>query len=273
MSANYVLINDDFVLKQDAKILINDLSVQRGYGVFDFFKTVHGEPVFLDDHLDRLYASAAEMFLPLPFDRDGLKEIIRQLMKKNNLPDSGIRITLTGGYAEDGYAIGKPNLLITQSVFTFDKAGFEKGTRLVTFEHQRQLPHVKTIDYLQAIRLQHFIRQNNADDVLYYGASGIGECPRSNFFVVTNDDEIITPDKNILHGITRKKILQLAGFSTTAAAVYPEQIASIKEAFITSTTKVILPVLRINGQTIGDGKPGAVTSALFNRLLSFQGIG
>ncbi len=272
MSANYVLINDDFVLKQDAKILITDLSVQRGYGVFDFFKTIRGEPVFLDDHLDRLYASATEMFLPVPFDRDRLKEIIRQLMIKNNLPDSGIRITLTGGYAEDGYAIAKPNLLITQSALMFDKTGFEKGTRLITFEHQRQLPHVKTIDYLQAIRLQHFIKQNNADDVLYYGASGIGECPRSNFFVVTNNDEIITPDKNILHGITRKKILELTGFNTTTAAIYPEQIASVKEAFITSTTKIVLPVTAINGDTIGDGKPGAVTRAIFNRLITLQGI-
>jgi branched-chain amino acid aminotransferase len=102
MSANYVLINDDFVLKQDAKILISDLSIQRGYGIFDFFKTIQGEPVFLEDHLDRFYASAADLFLPVPFDRDTFKEIIRQLIKKNNLPDSGIKITLTGGYAEDG---------------------------------------------------------------------------------------------------------------------------------------------------------------------------
>lgn len=272
MSVNYVLINDDFVLKEDAKILISDLSVQRGYGVFDFFKTIHGEPVFLDDHLDRLYASAAEMYLTVPFNRDGLKEIIRQLMNKNDLPDSGIRITLTGGYSEDGYTLGKPNLVITQSAFTFDKTGFDKGTRLVTFEHQRQLPHVKTIDYLQAIRLQHFIKQNNADDVLYHSASGIGECPRSNFFIVTNNDEIITPDKNILHGITRKKILQLTGLNTTAAAIYPEQIAAIKEAFITSTTKIVLPVLNINGNTIGDGQPGTLTKTIFKRLLGLQGI-
>jgi branched-chain amino acid aminotransferase len=273
MSANYVLINDDFVLKQDAKILISDLSIQRGYGIFDFFKTIQGEPVFLEDHLDRFYASAADLFLPVPFDRDTFKEIIRQLIKKNNLPDSGIKITLTGGYAEDGYTLAKPNLLITQSAFTFDKTGFEKGIRLVTFEHQRQLPYVKTIDYLQAIRLQQFIRQNNAGDVLYQSASGIGECPRSNFFIVTNNDEIITPDKNILHGITRKKILQLTGFNTAAAAIYPEQITTVKEAFITSTTKIVLPVLNIDGHTIGDGKPGSMTREIFKRLLTLQGIG
>jgi D-alanine transaminase/branched-chain amino acid aminotransferase len=272
MSANYVLINDDLVLKEDAKISISDLSVQRGYGVFDFFKTVHGEPVFLEDHLNRLYASAAEMFLTVPFDRNALQKVIRQLMNKNDLPDSGIRITLTGGYSGDGYALGTANLLITQSAFTFDKNGFEKGTRLVMFEHQRQLPYVKTIDYLQAIRLQHFIKQNNADDVLYHSASGMGECPRSNFFIVTNNDEVITPDKNILRGITRKKILELTGFNTTAAAIYPEQIQSIKEAFITSTTKIVLPVLSINGNIIGDGKPGNVTRAIFDRLLSLQGI-
>jgi branched-chain amino acid aminotransferase len=107
---------------------------------------------------------------------------------------------------------------------------------------------------------------------LYYSASGVCECPRSNFFIVTAGDEIITPDKNILQGITRKKILAFDGLNTTTAAIEPEQLATIKEAFITSTTKMILPVLKINGNTIGNGKPGAVTREIFNRLLRCQGI-
>lgn len=272
MSKNYVLINGDMVLKEDAKILVTDMALQRGYGIFDFFKTVNGNPVFLEDHLDRFWFSAAEMFLDIGMSRDLLKQQIEQLTEINNLPDSGVKITLTGGYSEDGYSLATPNLLMTQTPFIFNKTGFEKGIRLVTFEHQRQLPQVKTIDYLQAIRLQPFIRQNNADDVLYHGPSGIGECPRSNFFMVTEKDEVITPGNNILQGITRKKILQLQGFNNREADIFPEQIDSVKEAFITSTTKIVLPVLSINGKTIGDGKPGKITREIFKQLLACQGI-
>lgn len=272
MTSNFVFIHGGFVLKEDAKILITDLSVQRGYGIFDYFKTINNQPVFLDDHLDRFYFSAKEMFLPVDMDRDALKDIFQQLIKKNNLPDSGIRITLTGGYSEDGYAPAKPNMFITQLPFNYCKDNFEKGTRLVTYEHQRQLAQVKTIDYLQAIRLQSFIKENNADDVLYYTASGINECPRSNFFIVNEKDEIITPEKNILAGITRKKILAFAGLTVKEGSIHPQDIATAKEAFVTSTSKIILPVLEINGITIGNGKPGEITSALFKRMLISQGI-
>ncbi len=272
MKSNYVFINDEFVLQEDAKILITDLSVQRGYGIFDYFKTINDQPVFLDDHLDRFYFSAAEMYLPVDLSRDELKNILQQLIKKNNLLDSGIKITLTGGYSEDGYSLAKPNLFITQSAFSYNKDSFEKGTRLVTYQHQRQVPHVKTIDYLQAIRLQKFIKDNNADDVLYYTESGISECPRANFFIVNERDEIITADKNMLAGITRKEIMAFAGLNTKEESIQLEQLATAKEAFITSTSKIILPVLNINGQTIGDGKPGEITRELFKQMLNSQGI-
>ena len=272
MKSNYVFINGDFVLKEDAKIFITDLSVQRGYGIFDYFKTINDQPIFLDDHLDRFYFSAGEMFLPVDIGRDTLKNILRQLIKKNNLLHSGIRITLTGGYSEDGYAPAKPNLFITQSAFSYSKDNFEKGTRLVTYQHQRQLPEIKTIDYLQAIRLQKFIKENNADDVLYYSASGISECPRANFFIVNERDEIITPEKNILAGITRKKIMAFTGLNAKEGSIQLEQLTTAKEAFITSTSKIILPVLKINGQTIGNGKPGEITRELFKHMLNSQGM-
>ncbi len=272
MTPNYVYINGDFVLKEDAKILITDLSVQRGYGIFDYFKTINNQPVFLDDHLDRFYFSAREMFLPVDMERDALKDILQQLIKKNNLPDSGIRITLTGGYSADGYLPAKPNMFITQLPFSYSKDNFEKGTRLVTYEHQRQLAQVKTIDYLQAIRLQTFIKKNNADDVLYYAASGISECPRANFFMINDKDEIITPDKNILAGITRKKILSFDELAVKERTILPDDIATAREAFVTSTSKLILPVLEINGTKIGHGKPGEITKELFKQMLTIQGM-
>ncbi len=268
MTETYSIINGDFVPKEESKILISDLSVQRGYGIFDFFLTINNQPVFLDDHLDRFFYSASQMRLERDLNREELKALIHTLIEKNGIPDSGIRITLTGGYSEDGYNLGKPNLLITQNAFSLNIAN--KGISLITHEHQRQLPFVKTIDYLMAIRLQSLIKEKNADDVLYYNEEEITECPRSNFFIVNSKDEILTPSKNILKGITRKKILELSGFTFLEVPVTLNDLAMAKEAFVSSTTKNILPVLEVDGKPVGNGKPGNITKALLGKLLELK---
>lgn len=270
MSDNYAIINGDFILKDNAKILVSDLSIQRGYGIFDYFRTKNNEPLFLEDHLDRFFYSASQMNLNPGMDRDQITKLIQQLIKKNNVPDSGIRITLTGGYSEDSYTILKPNLLITQSAFSFNKENFNKGIRLITYDHQRQLPQVKTIDYLMAIYLQPFIKEKGADDVLYHDKTEIRECPRSNFFIVNKNNEVVTPSKNILKGITRKKILSLSGFNIKEANIDLMEIENAKEAFITSTTKNVLPVLKIDGKIIGGGKPGKITTQIYQKIFDLK---
>lgn len=270
MSEIYSIINGDFVLKNEASLLVFDLSIQRGYGIFDYFRTINNKPVFLEDHLDRFFYSAMQMKLDTYLKREEIKELIRQLIEKNNIPDSGIRITLTGGYSEDGCSIAKPNLIITQSAFTFNKEIYNSGIKLLTFKHQRQLPSVKTIDYLMAIHLQSFIKAQNADNVLYYHENEITECPRSNFFIVTEKDEVFTPSKNILKGVTRKKILDFSDLNIKETSIKLEDIKSAKEAFITSTTKNVLPVLEIDTRVLGGGKPGPITSEIYSRICKMK---
>lgn len=265
MNNNFVFINDSFFPADQSTILIKDLSVQRGYGIFDFFKTVGGQPIFLDDHLDRFYYSATQMHLQVDQSRNELKEILAQLMNKNNLPDSGVRITLTGGYSEDGFNLAeKPNLIITQSSFSANQQVINKGIKLVTYNYQRQLSHIKTLDYLTAIWLQPFISENKAGDVLYHNDGTLRECPRANFFLVNAHDEMITPDEGILKGITRKNILALeqSEVQITARPLTLNDLSTAKEAFITSTTKNIMPVIEIDGHIIGKGGIGPVTSKL-----------
>jgi branched-chain amino acid aminotransferase len=271
VSKTYSIVNNDFVLKNEASILISDLSIQRGYGVFDYFRTINNQPIFLEDHLERLFHSASELNLNVSLSHDQLKTLIQSLIEKNNIPDSGIRITLTGGYSEDGYYLAKPNLLITQTAFSFNAENFNKGIKLLTYEHQRQLPWIKTIDYLMAIRLQRYIKENNADDVLYHNQNKITECPRCNFFIVTQNDEVVTPATNILEGITRKKILGFSEFNVKEANISLEDIEVAKEAFISSTTKNVLPVLEIDGRVVGDGKPGKITTNIYEKVCALKG--
>ena len=267
---NFVFINDAFVPRRDAALHVDDLAIQRGYGVFDFLRIHDGRPVFLNDHLVRFESSASRMRLPIGRTREQLTQILAELIDRNDLPDSGVRLTLTGGYAADGYTIAAPNLVIEQRPLRMtlhDAAA--RGIRLATFEHQRQLCDVKTIDYLMAIWLQPLVAERDADDVLYHQGGVVSECPRSNVFILTGDDCLATPARNILQGITRKHVLDLARGRVAATEerdVHLNDLRDAKEMFVTSTTKGVWPVVAVDGHPIGTGQPGEVTRWLADAL-------
>lgn len=270
--AKWAFLNRDCVEDEKATLPYRDLSAQRGYGVFDFFRLIGNEPAFLEDHLDRLFFSAREMRLPMPVEREGLKGVIQQLIKKNADPDTGIRIGLTGGCSDDGFTIGKPALIVSQQSFSPPAEDQrQRGIQLLSWPFQRQLPHVKTIDYLTAIWLQPFRIQNGADDILYHNNGFVTECPRSNIFIVTKDDRIVTPSENMLKGITRKKVIELArkDFIVEERPVQLTELKTAREAFITSTTKQILPVAAIDKKVFAERK---ISSELLQRFrASFDG--
>ncbi|HEY1062364.1 MAG TPA: aminotransferase class IV [Daejeonella sp.] len=272
MSKLFVWVNDSLIPSEEANLNIADLAVQRGYGIFDFFKTIDGKPVFLEDHLDRLYRSAVLMRLELKQSRDEIRDKIIRLIENNNLKDSGIKMILTGGFSPDGFNIAEPNLIISQQAFEIPRTMSEKGISILTHEYQRQFSNAKTLDYLQAIWLQPILKEKKADDVLYYSDGLIRECPRANIFVVTKDQKVLTPESGMLKGVTRKHLLEISGarYVTEARDVSVEELRNASEVFITSTTKNILPVVQVDGYVIGDGNPGEVSRALakeYNRII------
>jgi branched-chain amino acid aminotransferase len=251
----WTFLNDTFIEEEKALLHATDLSIQRGYGVFDFFKVVDGVPVFLNDHLERFYYSAGEMRIDIGYPKEEMKRVILDLLNKNKASDTGVRITATGGYSPDGYQLAKPNLVISLRPFSSPtEEQLSKGITLMSYEHQRQLPHVKTIDYLMAIWLQPLVKQSGADDILYHRQGMVSECPRSNFFIVTGEDKIVTPAKNVLKGVMRKKLVEVARqeFEVEERNLSIEEIKTAKEAFITSTTKTILPVRKIDEHIFDD---------------------
>lgn len=261
MAAKYVSVNNQLFLEEDAKIGVTDLAIHRGYGIFDYLKVINNRPIFIEDHLNRFFNSAKEMYLEVMLTRPQLRKAIEELVAKNGIPTSGIKLLLTGGYSDDGYTMGKPNLIISQYPLNMEEENeLNMGMKLVTYDHQRQLPFIKTIDYLMAVRLHPFIKKKNADDVLYHNTGVITECPRANFFIVI-DKEIITPKNNILKGITRSKVLnfKVNGYTIAEEDFSVDDLTSAGEAFITSTTKYAYPVTMIDGKMIGDGKIGTVT--------------
>lgn len=253
---------------------IADLGVQRGYGIFDFLRTNKNYAVFLADHLDRFYNSAAVMHLPIEHTRAEIISIVNHLIAENKLQFSGIKLILTGGDAADGYTISTPRLSIFQQVLQPPPISIpEKGIHLVSRAYQRQLPSVKTTDYLMAIWLQPWLNEQKGDDLLYYNEHSVTECPRANIFMVTKNNVIVTPKENMLWGITRKNIISLAqtmGFSLEERNIPLEELYTAKEVFISSSTKRIMPVKQIDQQHHFDTSTNSTTRSLWDAFVALE---
>lgn len=269
MKELFVLVNEEIVPAGRAGLQVADMSIQRAYALFDFFKTLDDRPVFLKEHLDRFFRSAERMRLEIGLTEPELRERIDGLLKKNALSDSGVRLTLTGGYATDAYSIAHPNLVISQTpLVSTPGEQLPAAIRLVSYPHVRQMPDVKTIDYLMAIWLQPWVQAQEANDVLYQQNCVCSECPRSNIFMVTGSDELVTPSRNILQGVIRGKVLQLGRrlFPVEERDVTLDELYAAKEVFVTSTSKHIWPVVEVDRRKIGSGVAGPVAQVLNKEL-------
>ncbi|MCC9166972.1 aminotransferase class IV [Pontibacter harenae] len=269
----YAFIHGEFIPLSKAFLHVGDLSVQRGYGIFDFFKVEDGHPLFLDDYLLRFYQSAKMMELPVIYSKDELKAKIYELIQKNNFGTSGIKMILTGGYSANGYDPAEPNFIMIQQPLALPgQEVIAKGLKIITHAYVREIPAAKTINYTMGVRLIKEIKAQEAQDVLYQRNSEVTELPRCNFFIVKQDDTIVTPSQDVLYGVTRKNVLELASkkYKVEEGTVTLADIKEAKEAFLTSTTKRILPVVQVGANVIGNGKPGAITLSLLDELITLE---
>ena len=274
MSNLYCFQEGRFLPQSQAGLQLDDLGIQRGYGIFDFLRTTGTKAHFLEDHLDRFFYSAEKMRLPIAYTREELKASIAELMQLNKLPFSGIRILLTGGGSADGYTITAPRISIIQNEMKPlpDKLS-TTGLHLITKNYQRQLSDVKTTDYLMAIWLQPWMKEQNGDDILYYNEKSITECPRSNIFMVTQDKVLVTPKQGMLKGITRKNIIHIAGalqITVEERDIHVEELQAAKEVFITSSTKRMTPVTTVDNNYHYDITKNEITRKIWDAFLLLE---
>lgn len=266
-------LDGSYLELENAGLPLTDLLVQRGYGIFDFLRVAGNKPLFIEDHMTRFFNSAETMRIQPKESKETIKNIVQNLIAKNNLGNSGIRLIMSGGDAMDGYTIQSPRLLIIEQPLAAPADSLHlMGIKLVTHHFQRQLPQVKTTDYLMAIYLQPWMKEQSADDILYCSEGFVRECPRSNFFMVKNNT-ILTSTSNILEGITRKNIIQVAqsnGLALEIRDIKMEELFSAEEAFITSSTKRITAVRQIDNYVLPAIKANSITYALFDLLKALE---
>lgn len=262
----YYDVNDGLRQKYTASFRLDDLGLLRGYGIFDYFLVRQGVPMFFDDYTERFYRSARLLGLEVPVSTTELCQRIARLLEANREKDTAIRLLLTGGYADDSYTPIEPNFAIMQHPMpTVAPERYEEGIKLMLYRHLREVPEVKSTNYLTGILIREQLRQAGAPEVLYHDGRLVSESARSNFFIITAEGVLVTPADQVLHGVTRKHILALAlqaGIRAEERDLALSELPTAAEAFLTSTIKGVLPVVQIDDIRIGDGRPGPVSRGL-----------
>ena len=269
----YCTINGEIVSKDQASLKLNDLALLRGYGAFDFFLLEEGRCCFIEDYLNRFFNSATLLGLEITQSKQSFKRLIEELIKANGNSKGGIRLLLTGGYALDGYTPLHPNIIIMEHPpAKVDPNKYETGVKLITHQYQRDIPQIKSINYLMGIYLRKQLKQANAIEPLYHNGQEITECVRSNFFIITHENVLVTPSTNILEGITRKHLLVVAPrvVDVEVRSLRVEELKNAKEAFISSSNKGVMPVVQIDDLQIGNGLPGKITKALSEQFIQHK---
>jgi branched-subunit amino acid aminotransferase/4-amino-4-deoxychorismate lyase len=269
----YHNLNGQIVEVAQAKIGVNDVGLLRGYGIFDFFPIVHGRPLFESDYFDRFYRSADLMSLVVPVSRSELHHRVVDLASRNGITRGYTKLVLTGGYADDGYTPGKNNLFILQhGDVTNDPSNYTNGINLVLQKYLKDQPGIKTLHYANALKNRKILAEANAMDLLYHDGRHIRETSRANFFIVDVSGKIYTTEADVLSGITRKHVIKVArsnGLEVVEKAMPISMLLDAEECFITSTTKGVLPVRKINDYIIGHGVAGPVSRNLQAHYLDY----
>lgn len=250
--------NGDLVLYDDLNLHISDLLFQRGYGVFDFFRSRKGDIPWLTDYVERLYTSLELSGIEVDLDREAFKAVIHQLFQKNGLENGAFKVIVSGGFSDNLESVTGPSNLVILNIpwKRPPEETFEKGVNLISEEFVRPNPEIKTLYYLNSLRLQKKLKAYDAVDVLFH-SQRISEASRANLFFVSGG-QVYTPASDILKGITRKKVLSLFD-EIRVEDIETDRLYEFDEMFLTSTSRDVTPVVSVEGEKIGKGTPGPVT--------------
>jgi branched-chain amino acid aminotransferase len=270
-------INGRICGEQDAVISVFDHGFLFGDGVYEVVRTYGRQPFLFEPHQRRMRESAARIQLPFPMTDEEVLARIRGTIDR--LPGDGeayVRLLLTRGAGEFTYdprACPTPTLvLIARPLAEVPAKVYEQGVTVALVDVVRNHPDsinplIKSNNLLNNIlAMQQAIPRGGYEALMRNHRGEIAECSQSNFFVVRRG-EVLTPpiEAGLLSGVTRAFVIELgaaAGLPVRETTLHDEDLDTIDEAFLTSTTKEIVPIVRIDDRVVGAGAPGPVTRQL-----------
>jgi branched-chain amino acid aminotransferase len=291
-----VYLNGQFLEKEQARVSVFDHGFLYGDGVFEGIRAYSGRVFRLDEHVERLYRSAKAIMLEIPQAPAEMRELVLETCRRNELRDGYIRVVVSRGDGDLGIdprncRVGPTVVIIADKLTMYPQAMYDNGMGVITTTTRRNSPaaldpNIKSLNYLNNILAK--IEVNRAaraggdvpigEGIMLNLEGYVAEATGDNIFVIQKG-ALYTPPTHvgILEGITRNTVLELAGKMMipceervfTMTTVY-----GADEIFLTGTGAEVVPVVRVDDRTIGDGKPGPVTRRLigaFRELVHGEG--
>jgi branched-chain amino acid aminotransferase len=271
-----IYINGQFFSKEDAKISVYDHGLLYGDGVFEGLRAYSGKVFRLQQHIDRLYESARAIMLQIPMTMEALSAAVNETVAKNSLQDAYIRLVVTRGSGALGLDPNKTSnpqiIIIADSITLYPVEFYEKGMAIITAStirnHPAALsPRIKSLNYLNNILAKIEGLQAGCVEALMLNHKGeVAECTGDNIFIV-KEGVLKTPptDAGILEGITRNAVIDLArehGITCIETAMTRHDVIVADECFLTGSAAEVIPVVKVDSRSIGDGQVGPISKKL-----------
>ncbi|MEN0064912.1 MAG: aminotransferase class IV [Myxococcota bacterium] len=272
-----VYLNGDLVPRAKAQVSILDAGFLLGDGVWESMHVKRGRPVFLDDHLDRLFEGLAALDLDPGLDRAGVADAIDATLKANAMVDDvHLRLMITRGLKTTPFQgrsadVGRPTVVVLAEHKAPAPELSTRGLKLVTVHVRRGRPDVQDPGWnshskLNCVSAAIQAEKLGADEALMLDPQGfVATCNSTHFFIVRKGEVWTSAPLYILEGITRSKVLDVARRQGRVAREHPfalRKVYSADEAFCTGTFGGLMPVVEVDGRRIGEGQRGPVTEAL-----------
>ena len=270
-----IFLNGSFVNLAQAKISVFDRGFLYGDGLFETMRSYWGEVFRLEDHLDRLFRSAKEIEISFSYTRKELKNIIKRILKINNLSEAYIRLTLSRGVSETGLISKSKSsatlVIVARKFKPLSPSEHKRGWRVtVVGPRQNQaspVSRLKSLNFLNNILARKEAKAKGVDEGILLNTIGdVTEASTSNIFLVRRGIVITPPEESgLLPGITRRVVLELAtslGLKVYKRRISLDELMGVEEAFLTNSLIEIMPLVEIDGRRIGKGKPGTLTQRI-----------
>lgn len=274
-------VNGRYVRHSEAAVHVEDRGYQFADGVYEVCEIRHGYIVDLTRHLDRLGRSLDELEINWPMQRVPLIAVIRETIRRNHVVNGMFYLQVTRGVAKRDHVFPgqhvAPSLVITAKSMNRDagEARAEKGISVITVPENRwDRVDIKTVGLLPNVLAREAAKRQGAQEALFVDELGqIKEGAATNAWIVTKDGTLVTrpADHGILRGVTRTTVLDLANKLGLAVEERPftvEEARSAREMFITAATTLVMPVVSMDGKTIGNGHPGLIAPQLRNAFFA-----
>lgn len=267
-----VYVNGEWVAEENAKVSVFDRGYLFADAIYEVTAVANGRLIDFTGHAARLARSLEALGIKPPVTNDVLKSLHFEIIRRNELTNGLIYLQISRG-AEDRDFLYSASLeptivMFTQARNVLANPRWETGISVATVPEGRwSNRQIKTVQLLYSSMAKMEVQRKGADDALFVEDGFITEGTSNNFHIVTSDGKLITRalSNALLHGITRGSILDIAdkaGIPTEQRSFTPDEATSAAEAFITSAGVFVMPVIAIDGQKIGDGKPGPISRKL-----------